>query len=145
MTFSLTALGQYLIHTVLATFFAVGYMFFFTGYMPKWRRVAVFWLHLRINALTAGVGLGIHLVAGMFMMGQTSWFYHNVALFVLLTPFFFDGFSKLETAFQLVCVAIMWEMHHAGALITPSGLFAAALSFALLIGLRAYPKKCWQI
>lgn len=108
MTFSLTDLGQYLIHTVLTTFFAVGYMFFFYRLHAQVVARDGFWLHLRINALTAAVGLGIHLVAGMIMLGQTSWFYHNVALFVLLTPFFFDGFSKLETAFQLVCVAIMW-------------------------------------
>lgn len=141
MTFSLTALGQYLIHTVLATFFAVGYMFFFHRLHAQVVARGGFWLHLRINALTVGVGLGIHVIAGMLMLGQTSWFYHNVALFVLLTPFFFDGFSKLETVFQLVCVTIMWEMHHAGELATPLGLVAAALSLALLVGLRAYPKK----
>ena len=141
MTFSMTALGQYLIHTVLATFFAVGYMFFFHRLHAQVVARGGFWLHLRINALTAGVGLGIHLVAGMIMLGQTSWFYHNVALFVLLTPFFFDGFTKTETAFQLVCVAMMWGMHHWGGLTTPSVLLAAGLSLALLIALRAYPKK----
>ncbi|KRL53897.1 Signal transduction diguanylate cyclase [Lacticaseibacillus manihotivorans DSM 13343 = JCM 12514] len=134
-------MGQYLIHTVLATFFAVGYMFFFHRLHAQVVARGGFWLHLRINALTVGVGLGIHVIAGMLMLGQTSWFYHNVALFVLLTPFFFDGFSKLETVFQLVCVTIMWEMHHAGELATPLGLVAAALSLALLVGLRAYPKK----
>ncbi|WP_125710963.1 hypothetical protein [Lacticaseibacillus porcinae] len=72
MTFSMTQSGQYLIHTVLATFFAVGYMFFFHRLHAQMVARGGFWLHLRINALSVVVGLGIHYLASMYMLSQTS-------------------------------------------------------------------------
>lgn len=137
----------FLVRVMVVSFFSIGFIQFFqrlwnaTFDQPnissqrKWiRRIA-------LTLLTVGLGTFVHLDAMLFVHNDSAIMYHNWALFILILPLLFGGFSKLEIVIQFLTLIQIWYMHHAPNMFEPLTLIALVLFVISIVLLKIYREK----
>lgn len=137
----------FLVRVMVVSFFSIGFIQFFqrlwnaTFDQPnissqrKWiRRIA-------LTLLTVGLGTFVHLDAMLFVHNDSAIMYHNWALFILILPLLFGGFSKLEIVIQFLALIQIWYMHHAPNMFEPLTLIALVLFVISIVLLKIYREK----
>lgn len=128
----------FLMRAVLVGFFSIGFIALYQRLyvavfvMPTPNLQLRMFYRVALLVLTSGIGLLLHYGAARLMHGDPGLLYHNWALFLLTTPLFFGGFSKLEVTIQAAALATFWYGHHQSNWLTPQALAAAAL---IVVGL----------
>lgn len=136
----------FMMRAVLVGFFSIGFialyqrMYAAVFETPLPNRRLRMGCRVALLLLTSGVGLLLHYGAAELMSGDPGLLYHNWALFLLTTPLFFSGFSRLEVTIQAAAIAAFWYGHHASNWLTPQTLTAGVLIMALLVAIKRYPQ-----
>lgn len=140
-------LPLFLIRVVIVSFFSIGFIQFFQRLWNKafdkkdisqnkrWTA------RILLTLITAGLGTLVHLDAMFFIHNNSAIIYHNWALFILILPLLFGGFSKIETGIQILALIEIWYMHHATNFFQVVPLVAFVIFLAATIALKIYHKK----
>ncbi|VDG25914.1 GGDEF and EAL domain-containing protein [Lactiplantibacillus mudanjiangensis] len=137
-------LPVFLIRIVIVSFFSIGFIQFFQRIWndvfdkPNPVRTTYWGKRLLLTVLTVVLGTLIHLDAMWFIHNDSAIIYHNWALFVLILPLLFDGFSKLELGIQIAALVSIWVMHHDPNLFEPAILIAFVVYILLIILLKRF-------
>lgn len=130
--------ASYFMRIILVTFFSVGYTLYFQRFynlyvLPgghrAWR-VALYLVPLLLVMILHFGGLYV-------MRGSAGVYYHDPALYLLITPFFYPAFSKLEVGLQTFALTWFWCAVH------PTNVWhpATVIGYVVLIGLIAIIKR----
>lgn len=130
--------ASYLMRIILVTFFSVGYTlyyerFYHNNVLPgghRASRVGLFFVPLIFVMILHFGGLYV-------MRGSAGVFYHDPALYLLITPFFYPAFSKLEVGGQVFVLTWFWCATH------PSNVWQplVVIGYLILIGLITIIKR----
>ncbi|WP_164509963.1 sensor domain-containing diguanylate cyclase [Lacticaseibacillus porcinae] len=118
--------------------------FFSIGFIQYFQRVysTVFDDHQPRRAylmvLAIAGGLFVHFVVMVQPGSQNIIIYHNLALFMLVTPLLFEGFNHWEVAAQFIAIALLWWSHHQSNFSQPVTLLAMVAFGALLWGMHQH-------
>jgi diguanylate cyclase (GGDEF)-like protein len=120
-----------LVRLLTLSFFSIGFIQYFQRVYSQ-----VFDQHQPRRAylmgLAIGAGLFVHFVVMSQPDSQNIIIYHNLALFMLVTPLLFEGFNHVEVVAQAIAIALLWWSHHQSNFLTPITLMAMVAFGALL-------------
>lgn len=143
-----------LIRIMIVSFFSIGYIQVFQRLwdsvfdQPKAQSWQWWGRRILLTIMTVAMGTLVHLDAMLFIHNDSSIIYHNWALFMLILPLLFGGFSKLEVLIQYVAILDIWYMHHAPNLFEPHVFTALIVFFGATIALKVFRNQVmqrWQI
>lgn len=147
-------LPVFIIRIMIVSFFSIGFIQVFQRFWDeafdrpeisvtkRWQR------RILLTVMTVGMGTFIHLDAMLFIHNNSAIIYHNWALFMLMLPLSFGGFSKLETGIQFLALLDIWYMHHASNFFEPQTFIALVIFLIVAIGFKVFRDlmmKHWQI
>ncbi len=147
-------LPVFLIRIAVVSFFSIGFIQYFQrlwndAFAPEEVAVKYRWLRrVMLTVISVVLGMFTHYDAMMFIHNSTAIMYHNWALFLLVVPLLFGGFSKLEVGIQAAAIVWIWYMHHAPVFWEPANL-ATLMAFGaaaiLLKVFREYVLQKWWV
>lgn len=143
-------LPVFLMRIMIVSFFSIGFIQFF---QRLWNDVfdrsklpvLQYWVkRILLTVITVGFGTFFHLDAMLFVHNDSALIYHNWALFMLILPVLFGGFSRLEIGIQLTALVGIWYMHHAPNFFEPAVLLAFCGYVAIIIVFKYFRQKIMQ-
>ncbi|WP_127848531.1 GGDEF domain-containing protein [Lacticaseibacillus hulanensis] len=136
------ALPLFIMRTMVECFFGIGFIQYYHRIWVDFheneadnrdRRMT---LRLQLFILTALVGLFIQLCAIYYVHNDAAIMYINWALFVMLLPLLFAGFSKIEVGSQFLALVIAWYLQHRQNLFSPQALVGLVVFFGVAVFLK---------
>ena len=143
-----------IVRIIVACFFSIGFVSYYQRYWidtftnqklsPRtqmWRRGYL----LVLPILLSGT---IYLATTLTLAGEAAVIYYNWSLFVLVVPFFYQKFGRVELGIQLLAFVLLWYVRHATNFTTfpvLGGLVAACGILAVLKNLQRFGGYYWFV
>lgn len=123
----LTDMPLLLVRLITLSFFSIGFIQYFQRVYTEVfdeKKPPVWVRRIYLMGLAIVVGLLIHSVVMMTPGSRSIIIYHNLALFMLVTPLLFAGFNRIEVTVQFAAIALLWWSHHLSNFFAPLTLLA---------------------
>lgn len=129
------------LRATLVTVFSIGYIasyqrMYNTAFQSDGKRQI--WQRCGLLCFSTGLGCFLHVGAVLVMRGDTALFYHSWSILMLLVPFLYSGFTKVEVVIQGLGFFTVWWAHHITNFTTYPTMIAFGITVVLIYGMKRF-------